>query len=138
MATVLIVDDDADIRDLIALKIESAGHDVYIESDGEAGIAAAELLRPDVMVVDWMMPRLSGLDVCRRVRAREELARTGLILLTAKGQEADVQRGFAAGADDYVVKPFSPRELVSRIQALLARVARPPVAAPAAPSEPRR
>lgn len=138
MATVLIVDDDADIRDLIAFKLESAGHDVYVESDGEAGIAAAELLRPDVMVVDWMMPRLSGLDVCRRVRAREELARTGLILLTAKGQEADVQRGFAAGADDYVVKPFSPRELVSRIQALLARVVRPPVAAPAAPSEPRR
>jgi DNA-binding response OmpR family regulator len=122
MATILVVDDDADIRELIAFKLASAGHEVHTENDGEAGLAAAELLRPDVVVVDWMMPRMTGLEVCQAMRRQEELNKIGLILLTAKGQEGDVQRGFAAGADDYVLKPFSPRELVSRIQAVLARL----------------
>jgi DNA-binding response OmpR family regulator len=121
MASVLVVDDDVDMRDVITLKLELAGIQTAAEADGEAGLAAALETRPDVVLLDWMMPKLSGLEVCRRLREAPETASLPIILLTAKAQEADVERGFAAGADDYIVKPFSPRELVSRVNALLAR-----------------
>jgi two-component system phosphate regulon response regulator PhoB len=78
-------------------------------------------MRPDLVLLDWMMPRLTGLEVCRALRDDPATAQVPVILLTAKAQEADIQRGFAAGADDYIVKPFSPRELVSRVDAVLAR-----------------
>jgi two-component system phosphate regulon response regulator PhoB len=97
---------------------------VLTEHDGEGGLAAARLELPDLIVVDWMMPRLTGLEVCVEVRKDPGLARTPIILLTAKAQEADIARGFAAGADDYLVKPFSPRELATRVDALLQRVGR--------------
>ncbi|MPY95300.1 MAG: response regulator [Acidimicrobiia bacterium] len=119
--TVLVVDDDQDIRELVTWKLEAAGFEVVGEADGEAGLAAALETRPDLVLLDWMMPRLSGLEVCRALRDEAATARVPVILLTAKAQEADVQRGFAAGADDYIVKPFSPRELVSRVDAVLAR-----------------
>jgi two-component system phosphate regulon response regulator PhoB len=119
--TVLVVDDDPDIRDIAAIKLEHAGLRVLTEADGEAGLAAALQAAPDLVLLDWMMPRLTGLEVCVRLREHPETARTPVILLTAKAQEADVERGFAAGADDYVIKPFSPRELVSRVTAALAR-----------------
>jgi DNA-binding response OmpR family regulator len=121
MHTVLIVEDDDDIRELMTFKLAQAGYEVHAEADGEAGLAAVQELRPELVVLDLMMPKLSGMEVCVQVRANPDLQRTGVIMLTAKGQEADVQRGFAAGADDYLVKPFSPRELVSRVEALLAR-----------------
>jgi DNA-binding response OmpR family regulator len=121
MSTVLIVEDDSDIRELMAFKLTQVGFDVHTESDGEAGFAAIQELHPELVVLDWMMPKLSGMEVCEQVRATPGLERMGVIMLTAKGQEADVQRGFAAGADDYLVKPFSPRELVSRVESLLAR-----------------
>jgi DNA-binding response OmpR family regulator len=119
--TVLIVDDDADIREIAVLKLRLAGLDVETESDGESGLAAALELKPDLVLLDWMMPRLTGLEVCRRLRENPETAETPIMLLTARAQEADVDRGFAAGADDYIVKPFSPRELVTRVSAQLAR-----------------
>jgi DNA-binding response OmpR family regulator len=121
MRTVLIVEDDSDIRELMTFKLTQAGYDVHAEGDGEAGLAAIQELHPELVVLDLMMPKLSGMEVCEQVRATPALEGTGVIMLTAKGQEADVQRGFAAGADDYLVKPFSPRELVSRVEALLAR-----------------
>lgn len=121
MSKILIVDDDTDIRELITFKLESMGHDVVSEGDGEGGLAAAHSEHPDLVVLDWMMPRLTGLEVCMAMRQHEVLSRVPVILLTAKAQEADVQRGFAAGADDYIVKPFSPRELGSRIDVLLER-----------------
>ena len=121
MPTVLIVDDDADIREIAVLKLSRAGLDVETESDGESGLAAALELKPDLVLLDWMMPRLTGLEVCRRLRENPETAETPIVLLTARAQEADVDRGFAAGADDYIVKPFSPRELVTRVSAQLAR-----------------
>ncbi len=124
MSKVLVVDDDADIRDLITFKLVSMGHEVVTEHDGEGGLAAATAELPDVVVLDWMMPRLTGLEVCVALREDTQLARVPIILLTAKAQEADVQRGFAAGADDYIVKPFSPRELASRVEALLQRALR--------------
>jgi len=116
---ILVVDDDRDIRDMLSFKLAGAGFDVHTEADGETGLAAARELDPDLILLDWMMPRLTGPEVCQRLRADE--SRVPVILLTAKAQEADVQRGFATGADDYISKPFSPRELVSRVQALLAR-----------------
>jgi two-component system phosphate regulon response regulator PhoB len=119
--TVLIVDDDPDIRDIATMKLEQAGLQVFAESDGEAGLAAALELAPDVLLLDWMMPRLTGLEVCARLREHPPTAQTPVILLTAKAQEADIERGFAAGATDYIVKPFSPRELVARVTAALAR-----------------
>jgi DNA-binding response OmpR family regulator len=120
---ILVVDDDADIRDMLSFKLVKAGYEVHTEEDGETGLAAARELHPDLILLDWMMPRLTGPEVCRQLRDEEAAARVPVILLTAKAQEADVQRGFATGADDYISKPFSPRELMSRVQALLARAA---------------
>jgi DNA-binding response OmpR family regulator len=121
MPTVLVVEDDPDIRSVIAFKLRNAGFTVSQAADGEAGLAAAVQQCPDVVLLDWMMPHLSGVEVCRAMRENTTLDATRVIMLTAKSQEPDVQRGFAAGADDYIVKPFSPRELVSRVQAVLAR-----------------
>lgn len=121
MATVLIVDDDPDIRDVAAMKLALAGLDVRAECDGERGLAAALEMRPDLVLLDWMMPNMTGLDVCRELRAAPETAGTTIILLTARAQESDIERGFSAGADDYIVKPFSPRELVTRVTAALGR-----------------
>jgi two-component system phosphate regulon response regulator PhoB len=120
---ILVVDDDADIRDMLSFKLANSGFEVHTEEDGETGVAAALELRPDLVVLDWMMPRMTGPEVCVALRQDPATERLPVILLTAKAQEGDVQRGFASGADDYVCKPFSPRELVSRVQALLARAA---------------
>ncbi len=121
MPSILIVEDDPDINELVSLRLQMNGHEVHAEFDGEAGLAAVKELKPDLVVLDWMMPRLTGVEVCRALREDPDVSATPVILLTAKAQEADVQRGFAAGADDYVAKPFSPPELASRVDALLAR-----------------
>lgn len=121
MASILIVDDDADIRELLVYKLRHAGFEVHAESDGETGLAAARELKPDVVVLDWMMPRMTGPEVCGAIRSDASLSGVPVIMLTAKAQEPDVERGFAAGADDFVVKPFSARELMSRIRVQLSR-----------------
>jgi DNA-binding response OmpR family regulator len=126
MKTVLVIDDDPDIRELITWKLGQAGYSTLIAADGEAGLALAtagndEGRAPDLILVDWMMPKMSGIDVCRALRDDPLTARIPLILLTANAQEADVELGFAAGVDDYIAKPFSPREMLGRIQAVLAR-----------------
>jgi two-component system phosphate regulon response regulator PhoB len=125
MRSVLVVDDDPDIRDIARLKLEQAGLQVLTEADGEAGLAAALQTVPDLLLLDWMMPRMTGIEVCRRLRETPQTANVPIILLTAKAQEADIERGFAAGANDYIVKPFSPRELVIRVNAALARSGQP-------------
>ena len=121
MSHVLVVDDDPVIADLVAFRLGRLGLEVSVESDGEAGLAAARQLRPDLVVLDWMMPRMNGLEMCAALRAEpdEQLARTPVLLLTAKAQEPDLERGFAAGATDFVAKPFSTRELISRVTAAL-------------------
>ena len=126
MKTVLVVDDDPDIRELITWKLSQAGYTTLAASDGEAGLNAAvagdaEGRVPDLILVDWMMPKMTGIEVCRALRDNPVTSRIPIILLTAKAQEAEVERGFAAGVDDYIVKPFSPREMLGRIQAVLAR-----------------
>jgi len=126
MKSVLVVDDDPDIRELITWKLGQAGYSTMVAGDGEAGLAAvtagdSEGRAPDLILVDWMMPKMSGIDVCRALRQNPLTARIPVILLTANAQEADVELGFAAGVDDYIAKPFSPREMLSRIEAVLMR-----------------
>jgi DNA-binding response OmpR family regulator len=121
VTVVLVADDDADIRDLLSFKLEQAGLDVVAVEDGQAALRQARERHPTLAVLDVSMPGLSGIDVCRMLRADPSTADMLIIMLTARVQEQDVEGGFSAGADDYVTKPFSPRELVSRIQALLSR-----------------
>ncbi|HWS39131.1 MAG TPA: response regulator [Actinoplanes sp.] len=121
MTTVLVADDDADIRDLVAFKLEQAGLEVLAVGDGQTAVETARTRLPALAVLDVSMPGLSGIDVCRMLRSDPNTAGMLIIMLTARVQEQDVEGGFSAGADDYVTKPFSPRELVSRIQALLTR-----------------
>jgi DNA-binding response OmpR family regulator len=118
---VLVADDDRDILELVAFRLERAGYDVVKANDGEEALNAAGTHNPDLAVLDVMMPKLDGYEVTRRMREREETERIPVILLTARVQEADVQRGFESGADDYLKKPFSPQELRARVQAVLGR-----------------
>lgn len=120
MATIVVVDDDTDIRELVTMKLCNVGHVVFAEADGEAGLEAALQQQPDLVLLDWMMPRLTGIEVCRRMRADPRTARIPILLLTARAQEADIEQGFAAGADGYIVKPFSVRELATHVEGLLA------------------
>jgi DNA-binding response OmpR family regulator len=128
MTTILVADDDADIRDLVTFKLEQAGYRVVAVGDGVQALDAVRTDVPDLAVLDLMMPGLSGLDVCAEIRRDPASAHLPVIMLTARVQEQDVALGFATGADDYVTKPFSPRELLSRVQAVLARTATSPAA----------
>jgi DNA-binding response OmpR family regulator len=119
--TVLVADDDDDILELVAFRLERAGYEVITARDGQQALAAAQEHRPDLAVLDVMMPGLNGYEVTQRLRAEEPTRDIPVILLTARVQEADVNRGFEAGADDYLRKPFSPQELRSRVQAIIAR-----------------
>ena len=124
MPVALVVDDDPDIRGVLEYVLDRAGFEVHMESDGVAGLTAALDVRPDVVLLDWMMPLMSGVDVCRALRSHVHLQSMAVILLTAKAQESDIQLGFAAGADSYIAKPFSPRLLVSQVQGVLSRAPR--------------
>ena len=121
VARIVVADDDVDIRELVEFKLSTLGHDVVAVADGAAAIDACKAQRPDLAVLDVMMPGVSGLDAIRVIRADPALADLPVILLTARAQESDVETGFDSGADDYITKPFSPRELASRVQALLSR-----------------
>ena len=118
---VLVADDDPDILHLVAFRLERAGYEVITASDGERALALAHERKPALAILDVMMPKLNGYDVTRQLRADESTSRIPVILLTARVQESDVARGFEAGADDYIKKPFSPQELRARVQAILGR-----------------
>jgi len=122
MPRVVIADDDADIRDLVSFKLTAAGFDVEAFADGAAALAAATATVPDLVLLDVMMPKMTGTEVVAALRRNANTAGVPVILLTARSQEIDVERSFDAGADDYMIKPFSPRELVSRARAALNRV----------------
>ncbi len=121
MTKVLVVDDDNDICELIAFKLAAMGYEVLVEHDGATGLETARNSIPDLVILDWMMPNMTGPQVCSQLRSHPDLAQVPIILLTAKAQENDVKKGFASGSDDYIVKPFSPRELATRVETLLAR-----------------
>lgn len=123
MARIVVADDDVDIRELVEFKLTTMGHDIVAVGDGAAALEACRAHKPDLAVLDVMMPGVSGLDAIRMIRADADLLDLPVILLTARAQEADVETGFDSGADDYITKPFSPRELASRVEALLNRTA---------------
>jgi two-component system, OmpR family, response regulator ResD len=133
--SVLVVDDEPTIADVVARYLRHAGYEARVAGDGERALALAAERAPDLVVLDLMLPRIDGLEVMRRLRQHNERERGGrppaIILLTAKGEESDRVVGLRLGADDYVVKPFSPRELVARVDAVLRRIE--PAAAPADP-----
>ncbi|HSM37696.1 MAG TPA: response regulator transcription factor [Candidatus Limnocylindrales bacterium] len=118
MATVLLVDDDPKIRDLLRLYVEREGHRALFAADGEGALEIAMRSRPDLVLLDVMLPGLDGFEVCRRIRDASDVP---ILLLTARSGEGDKVIGLDMGADDYVVKPFSPRELMARVRALLRR-----------------
>jgi two-component system phosphate regulon response regulator PhoB len=125
---VLVVDDEADITALVAYHLAKAGYRVSTAANGGDALRAAREERPDVVVLDVMLPGVAGLDVLAELRARPETRDVGVILLTAKRDEPDRIKGLSLGADDYLTKPFSPPELVLRVQALLRRLTAPAVA----------
>ena len=118
MARILVVEDEPNLNDLITQLLRQEGHEVFQASDGEQGLNAVNAVQPDLVVLDWMLPKLDGLVVCRRIREQHI---TPIIMLTAKSEEADMILGLEVGADDYVTKPFSNRELLARVRSTLRR-----------------
>jgi two-component system phosphate regulon response regulator PhoB len=127
-ADLLLVEDDETLAELLIWHFEKAGFAVRHTIDGEEALILAAESAPDIVILDWMIESLSGIEVCRRLRRRPETANVPIIMLTARGEEEDRVRGLETGADDYLTKPFSPRELLARVTAVLRRV-RPALAA---------
>lgn len=119
MARILVADDDVDIRELVEFKLSTMGHDIVAVSDGAAAIDACKAQRPDLAVLDVMMPGVSGLDAVRVIRSDPSLSDLPVILLTARAQESDVETGFDSGADDYITKPFVNKALLERVEQAL-------------------
>src|SRR5688572_11283177 len=126
MSRVFIVEDDTDIAELIARYLQKAGHAVEVLASGTAAVARAKAAPPDLIVLDLMLPGMDGLLVCQALRADPATALIPIIMLTARAEEAERIAGLELGADDYVTKPFSPRELTARVAALLRRIQRIP------------
>jgi two-component system phosphate regulon response regulator PhoB len=118
----LLVEDDRAIAELLRWHFEREGYDVIRTADGEEALLLAEERTPDLIILDWMIEGVPGIEVCRRLRRRPSTAHVPLIMLTARGEETDRIRGLETGADDYITKPFSPRELLARVSAVLRRV----------------
>ena len=119
--TILVADDEEDLRELVAYRLTRSGYQVIGAGDGLQALELAAERTPDLMVLDVMMPKLDGYELTRRVRAEAALRSIPVILLTARSQESDIDRGFEVGADDYLKKPFNPDELVARVRAVLGR-----------------
>lgn len=117
----LIVEDEAALVELLRYNLEKEGFRVAVAMDGEAALVAVAEARPDLIVLDWMLPHVSGLEVCRQVRRKADTRDVPIIMLTARGEESDRIRGLEVGADDYIAKPFSPSELIARVRAVLRR-----------------
>jgi len=118
---VLVIEDEDAILTLLEYNLQKEGYDVSLAADGEMGLLMAAERTPDFIICDWMMPKLSGVEVCRRLRRKDETRATPIIMLTARGEETDKIAGLDFGADDYMVKPFSMPELLARVRALLRR-----------------
>src|SRR6267142_471280 len=122
MERVLIVDDDPDIRRLVSYNLSQAGFQVATAATGRAALEAVQKQSPDLIILDVMLPDIDGLEVCRTLRQRDHSRRIPIIMLTARTEEIDRVVGFELGADDYVMKPFSPRELVLRVKSIFRRM----------------
>jgi two-component system, OmpR family, phosphate regulon response regulator PhoB len=119
---VLVMEDEDALATLLSYNLEKEGYRVVVASDGEEGMLQIEERLPDLVLLDWMLPKLSGIEVCRRIRGRPETRNMPIIMLTARGEESDRIRGLDTGADDYLTKPFSMSELIARIRAVLRRI----------------
>jgi two-component system phosphate regulon response regulator PhoB len=119
MARILVVEDDVDISRLLELRLRKAGHEVSSAPDGVIGLEAIRTAPPELVVLDWMMPRMNGLEVCAAVRDDEQLHELPILMLTAKTQPQDLDRALSSGADDYLMKPFESAEFLARVEALL-------------------
>jgi len=120
-AKILIVDDELEQQQLLRYNIEKAGYDTLLANNGKDALLIIEEVKPDLIILDWMIPEASGIDVCRELRSRPETRLLPILMISARGEEGDRALGLDSGADDYITKPFSPREMVSRIKALLRR-----------------
>lgn len=121
MKTILIIEDERDLAELVAFNLEKEGYRPLITPDGQSGLEAVRNNSPDLILLDLMLPGMSGIETCKILKGSEKTAKIPIVMLTAKGEEIDRVVGFEVGADDYVIKPFSPRELLLRIKAVLRR-----------------
>lgn len=119
---VLVVEDEAALADLLKYNLEKEGYRVSVANDGEEALVVADEAKPDLVVLDWMLPKAPGIEVCRRLRARQDTRNTPIVMLTARIEESDRIRGLDLGADDYVTKPFSMSELLARLRAVMRRI----------------
>ncbi|WP_375260206.1 response regulator, partial [Citreimonas sp.] len=120
--TVLVVEDEAAQREILGYNLEAEGFRVLFAEDGDEGLLRIDEEQPDVIVLDWMLPRVSGIEICRQIKTRPETRAIPVIMLSARSEEVDRVRGLETGADDYVVKPYSIQELLARVRAQLRRV----------------
>jgi two-component system phosphate regulon response regulator PhoB len=120
--TLLLVEDDRALADLLTWHFTREGYEIVRTADGDEALLLAEERTPDLVILDWMIEGVTGIEVCRRLRRRSSTAQVPIIMLTARGEESDRIRGLETGADDYVTKPFSPRELIARVGAVLRRI----------------
>jgi two-component system alkaline phosphatase synthesis response regulator PhoP len=119
MARILIAEDEPDIRDLVAFTLRFAGYEVITANNGEEAVQVAAHMLPDLILMDVRMPRMTGYDACRAMKALPTLKDTPIVFLSAKGQESEVQTGLEAGAEEYLLKPFAPDQLTDRVRAIL-------------------
>ncbi len=119
---ILVMEDEDALSTLLSYNLEKEGYDVVVATDGEEGLVQIDERLPDLVLLDWMLPKVSGIEVCRRIRGRAETRNLPIIMLTARGEESDRVRGLDTGADDYLTKPFSMTELTARIRAVLRRI----------------
>ena len=121
MAKILIAEDERDIRDLVAFTLRFAGHEVFAASNGEEAVEMASKVNPDLILMDVRMPRMTGYEACKFLKASPDLKDIPVVFLSAKGQESEIQQGLDAGAEAYLLKPFAPDQLTNRVKEILAK-----------------
>jgi DNA-binding response OmpR family regulator len=121
MARILIAEDEPDIRELVAFVLRFAGHEVTATSNGEDALLQASLIIPDIIIMDVRMPRMTGYEACRAMKADIALKDIPVVFLSAKGQDSEIQTGLEVGAEEYLLKPFAPDQLAERVKAILAK-----------------
>lgn len=121
MAKLLIAEDERDIRELITFTLRYAGHEVHQATNGEEALNMAKELIPDLILMDVRMPKMTGYEACRHMKAEEKLKNVPVVFLSAKGQETEIQTGLEVGATDYILKPFAPDQLIKRVSEILAK-----------------
>jgi DNA-binding response OmpR family regulator len=121
MAKILIAEDERDIRDLIAFTLRFAGYEVFAAGNGEEAVEMTSKVNPDLILMDVRMPRMTGYEACRAIKSNVDVKDIPVVFLSAKGQESEIQQGLDAGAEDYLLKPFAPDQLTTRVKAILAK-----------------